>query len=114
MSATDYCIKIDHLISTMFYLEGKVQATNRNAVDAYLHTTWESVMALTHSIQKQDNSDALRAKFESYVEAEEERLRSNLEDIRYHIDDFATVSLVAGPGRIEMVRGICLPHVSLF
>lgn len=88
----------------MFHIRGDVKPANRHAVDEYLLTIWELVMALTHSVEKYDAPNALKARFKPYVQAEEERLRMNLEVIRYQVDDFATVSLVTGPGRIEMVR----------
>lgn len=87
----------------MFHLRGEVKATNQPAVEEYLLTVWESVMALTHSVQKHDAPNSLKARFKLHVQSEEERLRVNLELIRYRVDDFATVSLVTGPGRIEMV-----------
>lgn len=59
-------------------------------------------MSLTHSVEKYDAPNALKARFKSYVQSEEQRLHENLEDIRYQVDDFATVRLVTGPGRIEM------------
>jgi hypothetical protein len=104
MTATDYCGKIDQIISAMFQLRDEVQPANRHNVDEYLLTIWESVMTLTHSMQKYDGPEGPKARFEPYAKMEEERLRTNLEDIRYQIDDFATVSLVTGPGRIEIVR----------
>lgn len=87
----------------MFYLEVKVQAANRNAISAYLHAVWESVMTFTHPMQRQDLPKDVKAKFATYVAAEEGRLRSNLEDVRYQIDDFVTFGLVTGAGRIETV-----------
>lgn len=111
MTATDYCNKIDQIISAMFHLRDKVQPANRHNVDEYLLSIWDSVMTLTHSVQKYDGPEGPKARFESYVKAEEERLRRNLEDIRYQIDDFATVSLVTGPGRSEIVSCSVPPSI---
>ena len=113
ITISDYCRKIDRVISTMFHLRGQVKPANRAAVDQYLLTIWESVMTFTHSFQKHGGSDSLRAKFKPYVAAEEDRLRRNMEEIRYVIDDQDTVALITGPGRIEMVCNskLCFPQV---
>jgi hypothetical protein len=48
-------------------------------------------------------NEALQEKFSSYVEAEEERLRGNLEAVDYDLDAANTLTLVTGQGRIERV-----------
>lgn len=48
-------------------------------------------------------NDALQARFQSYVDAEELRLKTNLEAIRYDIDGLDALALVTGSGRIEKV-----------
>jgi hypothetical protein len=48
-------------------------------------------------------NEGLQEKFNSYVEAEEARLRGNLEAVDYDLDAANTLSLVTGDGRIERV-----------
>lgn len=101
---TEYCEKIEETFTKMFHLLGKVKPMNRRIVDEYLVKVWDLVMGITFSIQKDRATDALKARFEPWVTAEEERLKKNLEEIRYDIDSCDTVRLVTGPGRIEMVN----------
>lgn len=88
----------------MFHLLEQVKPMNRRIVDQYLVKAWNLVMGITISIQKQRVTDALKTRFEPWITAEEERLKKNLEEIRYDIDAYDTVRLVTGPGRIEMVK----------
>jgi hypothetical protein len=103
MTMTDYCQKIDKILAAMFHLVDRVKPKNRSTVNRYLHHTWKLVKTMTHSIDKEYGTDFLRAKFESWVTAEEDRLRTNLEDFQYWIDADSTMSLITGPGRIETV-----------
>ena len=76
---------------------------NRGAVNKYFLAVWDSAMTLVQSIQRYSGPDTLKVMFESYVIAEEERLRRNLEKFRYHIDDYDAVRSITGRGRIEQV-----------
>lgn len=63
-------------------------------------------MTFTHPAEKVEMDEEamqLMAKFEPWVSSEEERLKKDLEEIHYDLDDPATVTLITGPGRIEMV-----------
>jgi hypothetical protein len=102
-AVTDYCAKIDKIFTAMFDLLDKIKPMNRRIVDEYLVKTWDLITVFTFPVQKFSANDTLKARFEPWVTSEEERLKKNLEEIRYDIDTFDTVSLITGPGRIEMV-----------
>jgi hypothetical protein len=87
----------------MFAVLPTVRPENRNAVNDYLLSVYESVTTLTDSVNYCPRSDALRARFRSYIDSEEERLRKNLDEVDYDIDARDTLALVTGPGRIERV-----------
>lgn len=106
-SAAEYCEKIDDIYAKMFYLVDKVKPMNRRIVDEYLVNVWQVTMAVTFSMRKDRASDALKARFQHWVTAEEDRLKKNLEEIRYDIDSTDTVRLITGPGRIEMASSSC-------
>ena len=57
------------------------------------------------SIEREEGTEELRSKFETHVAAEEARLKRNFEGIKYDIDSYDTVQLIAGDGRTEMVIG---------
>lgn len=104
ITASDYCEKIDETFTKMFHLLEKVKPMNRQIVDEYLLRVWHLVMGITFSVQKDRATDAFKAHFAPWVIAEEDRLKKNLEEIRYNIDSYDTVRLITGPGRIGMVN----------
>lgn len=103
MTTTSYARKIDVLFSKMFAIRPRIRTANRKAVDEYLDTVWRGVCDLTASFSRIYESDDLQERFQSYVEAEEQRLIEKLETIRYDIDAIDTLSLIIGSGRIEKV-----------
>ena len=55
--------------------------------------------------RNRDNTTHLvETKFKEYVGYEEERIKRNLQKIKYDIDASDTVYIVAGPERIEQAR----------
>ena len=109
MTATYYRDKIVEICAKMFSIRPLIHSSNRNAVDKYLQTVWKRVCTLTSSLVSTSQADTLQARFQSYVDAEEQRLREGLETVRYDIDAIDTLSLITGPGRIEKVRISCPP-----
>ncbi len=81
---------------------------NRYWADYYLKTVWPVAFELIKSFRPANIPEHVQAKFQSYTEHEESRMRKNLEDIRFDIDALDTVYVVAGPGRIEKVSQYCL------
>jgi hypothetical protein len=77
---------------------------NREAFDRYFEYTWASVHTLTAAVPSQNSGPDDSKRFQSYLEAEEDRLGNNLRAVDYVIDGIDTLSLVAGVGRIEKVR----------
>jgi hypothetical protein len=99
----EYSSKIRDIMGKMFAVLHTVRPENRNAVNDYLLTVYEPVTTLIDSINYCPPNDALRARFRSYIDSEEERLRKNLDEVDYDIDATDTLALVTGPGRIERV-----------
>lgn len=87
----------------MYGLRSRLLPENHYWADYYLRKVWSSVVEITAGLQTPDLPDHLEAKFEPYISHEEERIRKNLQDIRFDIDALDTVYVVAGPGRIEKV-----------
>ena len=106
MTCISYCEKIEEIFDAMIRLAGEVLPENRKEVNEYIYCVWKRVTVFVMSIKREEEKDAeeLKAKFGSYVIAEEARLHRNLEDIMYDIDSYDTVRLIAGNGRPETVR----------
>ena len=97
-----YVTRIKELLSSIRAALQYVLPLNRKAADQYLKTTWVRTLKLTQKVST--HSDwAMADNFRDYYEYEEQRLRSNLERIKYHIDASDTVSLVLGSDRLEAV-----------
>ena len=103
MTCTSYCEKIEEIFDAMIRLADEVLPENRKEVNAYISGAWKYTTVWVRSIKRENGTEELRTKFESHVVAEEARLRRNLEDIKYDIDGYDTVKLVAGNGRPETV-----------
>ena len=87
----------------MIQLSVEVLPENRKEVNEYIWYVWMEVTAFTRSIKWEEGTDELRAKFQSHVGMEEERLQKTFEDINYDIDGYDSVRLISH-GRIETVR----------
>jgi len=107
MTSTSYCKKIENIFDVMIRLSDEVLPENRKGVNEYIWYVWIEVATFTRSIKWEDGTDELREKFQSHVDAEEERLQKNLEDIKYDIDSYDSVHLISH-GRIETVRSLSL------
>lgn len=102
-SMARYVGKIQGLLAKMFALRLNVLPANRASVNKYLDTIYHGVTTLHSALNPCYINESLQEKFNSYVEAEETRLRGNLEAISYDIDAPNTLSLITGEGRIERV-----------
>lgn len=107
MACTSYCKKIEDIFDAMIRLSDEVLPENRWVVNEYICRVWAEVCIFTRSICWEEGTDKLKAKFQSHVDEEEERLRKNFEDIKYDIDSDESVHLISGHGRIEAVRSPC-------
>ena len=110
MAMTHYAVQIDSLLEKMFAIKPLVLPANRRFVEKYLDSVWSYVTELTAGFRRAEWSEALRERFQGYVEAEEEKMRDQLEIMRYDIDAADTLLLITGPGRIEKVRTPRVPH----
>lgn len=114
MTCTAYCEKIEDIFDAMIRLAHEVLPENRNGVNTYIDMVWQDVTIFVQSIKREKGTEELRSKFESYVTAEEARLRRNFEDIEYDIDGCDTVQLITGESRPEIVRLFGLPFPARF
>ncbi|KAJ7693840.1 hypothetical protein B0H17DRAFT_981213 [Mycena rosella] len=96
-----YAGKIRELLAKMFALRLNVLPQNRHVVNQYLDNIYRGVTTLHSGLNECYINEGLQEKFDSYVVAEEARLRGNLEAISYDIDAANTLSLISGAGRIE-------------
>ncbi|KAF7307764.1 hypothetical protein MKEN_01136500 [Mycena kentingensis (nom. inval.)] len=96
-----YSQKIRELMAKMFALRTLVLPANRSAINNYLEDIYRGVTSIEAGLQPCYVNEALQEKFSSYVEAEEARLRGNLEAVEYDLDAANTLTLVTGDGRIE-------------
>ncbi|KAJ6560408.1 hypothetical protein B0H19DRAFT_1147563 [Mycena capillaripes] len=100
-SMARYVVKIQELLAKMFALRLNVLPANRAGVNKYLDAIYHGVTTLHSALNPCYINESLQEKFNDYVEAEETRLRGNLEAVSYDIDALNTLYLVTGPGRIE-------------
>jgi len=105
MTCTSYCKKIEETFDAMVVLSDEVLPENRKGVNEYIWYAWMEATIFTRSIKWEEGTDEFRTKFQSHVDAEEERLRKNFEDIKYDIDSYDSVHLISH-GRIEAVRSL--------
>jgi hypothetical protein len=108
----DYGNKTRSIVGKMFAVLPTVRPENRKAANEYLLNIYGMVLTIINSPNNSPGSDALRSRFQSYVDSEEERLRLNLDEIGYDIDDMEALALVTGPGRIEKVSSFCRQNKS--
>ena len=102
MTCTTYCVKIEEIFDAMIRLSYEVLPENREAIKEYIQIVWPVVTTFVESVNR-GGPEELRSKFESYVAAEEKKLRRNFEEMRYKIDGPDTVRVIAGEGRAEIV-----------
>lgn len=101
MTCTAYCTKIEEIFDAMIHLASRVLPENRRLTNIYITAVWHFIMVFVQSIEREEDTE-LKPRFESHVTAEETRLRQNLEEMKYVIDDSDTLRVIAGEGRIEM------------
>ena len=85
----------------MFAILPNILPGNINAVNAYLAEVHHTAIDLYSSINSCDT--ALQSRFDRFLDAEEARLKNNLEAVKYNIDGTDTLLLITGYGRIEQV-----------
>ena len=102
MACTNYCKKIEEIFDAMIRLADEVLPENRRGVNEYIWNVWMEATIFARSIKWEEGTNEFRTKFQPHVDAEEERLRKNLDDIKYKIDSYDSVRLISH-GRIEAV-----------
>lgn len=94
---------INKMLDEMFSLVPILLPENRIFARTYLSTTWETVVTITSSLEGKWSSDFLEKMFKDYIKGEEDRIKRNLVDVKFKIDEVDTLYLVTGPGRVEKV-----------
>ncbi|KAI0353185.1 hypothetical protein OH77DRAFT_1407357 [Trametes cingulata] len=97
--ASRYVEMIKTTLAQMRDLLPHVLPANRGPADSYLSNILGPTLMLVLALKADNQWPQWR--FEDYVEHEEQRIRSNLEHVKYYIDASDTLSLVLGPGRLE-------------
>ena len=111
MTCTSYCVKIEEIFDAMIRLSYEVLPQNRQAISDYINRVWRLVTVFVRSIEREEGTERLRSKFESYVAAEESRVQRGFEEFKYQIDGSDTIQFVCGEGRLEMVIDTGFPAV---
>ena len=78
---------------------------NRESIDQYFNIWWQ-IAQLVQGFQDNEallGDDALLDRFRDLMEYEENRIRGNLQKIKYRIDASDTLALVLGQGPLEKV-----------
>nr|GAT44775.1 predicted protein [Mycena chlorophos] len=96
-----YAEKINEILTKMFAIRPHILPANQQVANSYLEDVYGGVYSVVSCLEKRIINKRIQAKFESYVTQEEERIRRNLESVKYDVDDSETLTLVAGEGRIE-------------
>lgn len=112
MTCTTYCVKIEEIFDAMIRIAYEVLPENRLLVTIYISAVWQLVTVFVQSIKREEGTEDLRSKFEPQAAAEEARLRMNLEDVKYQIDDPITFKLITGGGRVETVGISTVPFLT--
>ncbi|KAM5542277.1 hypothetical protein V8D89_004150 [Ganoderma adspersum] len=100
VASTSYITRIKTAIGRMREALPGILARNRVDLDWYFLHHWHEAFAATAGFQTWED-ETLEGRFQDYVKYEEDRIRGNLEKIKYNIDTPETVSLVVGSGRLE-------------
>ncbi|KAJ7177952.1 hypothetical protein C8R46DRAFT_667658 [Mycena filopes] len=96
-----YVNKILELLSKMFAILPKILPVNKSLVNSYLSEIYEGIYTVVGSVNGCAIDTGLQERFRPYVEAEEARLRANLEAVEYDLDAADTLALITGAGRID-------------
>jgi hypothetical protein len=102
-SINHYSAKIREVLAKMFAILPNITDINLSHFHKYLDQIYRDVTMVEASVNPCLVNEALQAKFSDYMKSEEERLRNNLETIRYDIDGVDTIPLITGAGRIGKV-----------
>jgi hypothetical protein len=108
MTLADYKNRIFLILKEMDNIHHDVLPENRYCVDTYLrHYSVTGIELVLRSVKTSTDYSQIHHELTSltdaYTNAEEERLRLNLENMGYDMDSATTVHLITGPGRIERV-----------
>ncbi|TBU25683.1 hypothetical protein BD311DRAFT_780186 [Dichomitus squalens] len=100
IASTWYINRIRTATSKMREALPSVLPLNRGDFDYHFTMHWPEAIAATVGFSECEDA-TLQDRFQEYIKSEEDRIRGNLEKIKYNIDSAETVLLVAGSGRIE-------------
>jgi len=104
-------VKIAGIFNAMFDMVPNIRAENRGDVSDYLSDMYREITTLSDAVDYSSDGSSVFSRFEGFVQSEEDRLRKNLEAIKYNVETTEIVPIITGPGRIEKVRGTSLSLV---
>jgi hypothetical protein len=94
---------INEMLNEMLSLVPLLLPENKHDARKYLESSWEKIVTVTASLESKWSSEFLEKMFKDYIQDEADRIRRNLEDVKYKIDEVDTLYLVTGPDCIEKV-----------
>ncbi|KAF7292837.1 VPS13 domain-containing protein [Mycena indigotica] len=97
----DYGHRIYKLFDKLFAILPRLLPANKSGANDYLSTAYRGLHTVVKSLNYIDINYRLQERFKSYVASEEERIKGNLEAVKYDIDASDTFELVMGEGRLE-------------
>ncbi|KAM5542283.1 hypothetical protein V8D89_004156 [Ganoderma adspersum] len=102
IAANAYIERIRTILVRMKDTIPTVLPVNLKILDAYFDIWWWILMLLHGVSLNLDNDDVLLSdRFQEYTDMEEQRIRKNLEKIKYYIDASDTLFLVVGSGNLD-------------
>ena len=102
IASTWYITRIKAAISRIRDALPSILPLNRVDFDWYFTIHWSPIFSAIAGFNQWKDA-TLQDRFQEYINSEEDRIRGNLEKIKYEIDTVETVSLVVGSSRLEKV-----------
>ena len=103
-AATLYIEKIKKTIDIIYALRPHLLLGNRSSAEYYFSYVLFSVIPLIAGLAPSQLAEDVGKKFHKFIHYEVERIRQNLETVRYTFNSVDTVYDVTGPGKLEKVR----------
>ncbi|KAI0063522.1 hypothetical protein BV25DRAFT_381883 [Artomyces pyxidatus] len=102
-STVNYVLEIEVIVKNMEDTYPRIPHAKTSVGRDYLYCVWELLHSLSATLEGNIRETGREESFREYIEAEEHRLRRNLESIDYVIDDMDALTLITGETSIEKV-----------
>ena len=103
VSMTEYKRKIYSVLALMHDLAISSRHANHKKITSYLSDVRPLLDSLTSAFRENTEQSFLLARFRTYIEQEEARLRKRLETAKYDLDALDTLVLINGRVGLERV-----------